>query len=82
MPISERRDPYADILSWEIDFFHDVREGDRFQVIVKKITREDGLTDIRSFKPWNINPYEEFTADSIMKATTMMRREIHCGKAF
>jgi len=28
---------FAEILAWEIDFYQDVREGDRFKVIVEKV---------------------------------------------
>lgn len=28
---------FADILAWEVDFYKDVREGDRFKVVVEKI---------------------------------------------
>lgn len=28
---------FADILAWEIDFYKDVREGDRFKVLVEKV---------------------------------------------
>lgn len=30
---------YADILAWEIDFYQDLREGDRFQLLVEKLYR-------------------------------------------
>jgi murein DD-endopeptidase MepM/ murein hydrolase activator NlpD len=32
---------FADILAWEIDFYKDVREGDRFKVVVEKIYKGD-----------------------------------------
>ncbi len=32
---------FADILAWEIDFYKDVREGDRFKIIVEKIYHGD-----------------------------------------
>lgn len=32
---------FAEILAWEIDFYQDVREGDRFKVVVEKIYKED-----------------------------------------
>jgi murein DD-endopeptidase MepM/ murein hydrolase activator NlpD len=32
---------FADILAWEIDFYQDLRKGDRFNVVVEKIYRED-----------------------------------------
>jgi hypothetical protein len=32
---------FADILAWEIDFYKDVREGDRFKVVVEKLYKED-----------------------------------------
>ena len=32
---------FAEILAWEIDFYQDVREGDRFKVMVEKIYKED-----------------------------------------
>ncbi len=28
---------FADVLAWEIDFYKDVREGDRFKVVVEKV---------------------------------------------
>jgi murein DD-endopeptidase MepM/ murein hydrolase activator NlpD len=31
---------FADILAWEIDFYQDLREGDRFQLVVEKLYRE------------------------------------------
>jgi murein DD-endopeptidase MepM/ murein hydrolase activator NlpD len=31
----------AEILAWEVDFYKDVREGDRFKVLVEKIYKED-----------------------------------------
>lgn len=31
---------FADILAWEIDFYKDVREGDRFKVVVEKLYKE------------------------------------------
>jgi len=31
----------AEILAWEVDFYKDVREGDRFKVVVEKIYKED-----------------------------------------
>jgi len=32
---------FAEILAWEIDFYKDVREGDRFKVLVEKIQKGD-----------------------------------------
>ena len=32
---------FAEILAWEIDFYKDVREGDRFKVVVEKVYKED-----------------------------------------
>jgi murein DD-endopeptidase MepM/ murein hydrolase activator NlpD len=32
---------FAEILAWEIDFYQDLREGDRFKVLVEKIYKED-----------------------------------------
>ena len=32
---------FAEILAWEIDFYKDVREGDRFNVVVEKIYKGD-----------------------------------------
>jgi murein DD-endopeptidase MepM/ murein hydrolase activator NlpD len=32
---------FAEILAWEIDFYKDVRKGDRFQVVVEKIYKGD-----------------------------------------
>jgi murein DD-endopeptidase MepM/ murein hydrolase activator NlpD len=32
---------FAGILAWEIDFYQDVREGDRFKVVVEKIYKGD-----------------------------------------
>src|SRR4030043_1203699 len=32
---------FAEILAWEIDFYKDVREGDRFNVVVEKICKGD-----------------------------------------
>jgi murein DD-endopeptidase MepM/ murein hydrolase activator NlpD len=32
---------FAEILAWEIDFYKDVREGDRFKVVVEKIYTKD-----------------------------------------
>jgi murein DD-endopeptidase MepM/ murein hydrolase activator NlpD len=32
---------FAEILAWEIDFYKDAREGDRFKVVVEKIYKED-----------------------------------------
>jgi murein DD-endopeptidase MepM/ murein hydrolase activator NlpD len=32
---------FAEILAWEIDFYKDVREGDRFKVVVEKICKGD-----------------------------------------
>ena len=32
---------FAEILAWEIDFYKDVREGDRFKVLVEKIHKGD-----------------------------------------
>jgi hypothetical protein len=32
---------FAEILAWEIDFYQDVREGDRFKVMVEKIYKEE-----------------------------------------
>jgi murein DD-endopeptidase MepM/ murein hydrolase activator NlpD len=32
---------FAEILAWEIDFFKDLREGDRFKVVVEKVYKED-----------------------------------------
>ncbi len=32
---------FAEILAWEIDFYKDVREGDRFKVVVEKIYKGD-----------------------------------------
>ena len=32
---------FADILAWEIDFYKDVREGDRFKVVVEKVYKGD-----------------------------------------
>ena len=31
---------FAEILAWEVDFYKDVREGDRFKVVVEKIFKE------------------------------------------
>jgi murein DD-endopeptidase MepM/ murein hydrolase activator NlpD len=32
---------FAEILAWEIDFYKDVREGDRFKVVLEKIYKAD-----------------------------------------
>ncbi len=32
---------FAEILAWEIDFYKDVREGDRFRVVVEKVYKGD-----------------------------------------
>jgi murein DD-endopeptidase MepM/ murein hydrolase activator NlpD len=32
---------FAEILAWEVDFYKDVREGDRFKVIVEKLYKGD-----------------------------------------
>ncbi|MEW6374689.1 MAG: peptidoglycan DD-metalloendopeptidase family protein [Thermodesulfobacteriota bacterium] len=32
---------FAEVLAWEIDFYKDVREGDRFKVLVEKIYKGD-----------------------------------------
>ncbi len=32
---------FAEILAWEIDFYQDLREGDRFQLVVEKIYKEE-----------------------------------------
>jgi murein DD-endopeptidase MepM/ murein hydrolase activator NlpD len=32
---------FADILAWEIDFYKDVQEGDRFKVVVEKLYKGD-----------------------------------------
>ncbi len=32
---------FAELLAWEIDFYKDVREGDRFKVVVEKIYKGD-----------------------------------------
>ncbi len=32
---------FAEILAWEIDFYKDVREGDRFKVVVEKVYKGD-----------------------------------------
>lgn len=32
---------FADILAWEIDFYQDLREGDRFQLVVEKLYRDE-----------------------------------------
>ena len=42
---AEEQDPlaiaFAEILAWEIDFYKDVQEGDRFKVVVEKIYKGD-----------------------------------------
>ncbi len=32
---------FAEILAWEVDFYKDVREGDRFRVVVEKVYKGD-----------------------------------------
>jgi murein DD-endopeptidase MepM/ murein hydrolase activator NlpD len=32
---------FADILAWEVDFYKDVKEGDRFKVVVEKVYKGD-----------------------------------------
>jgi murein DD-endopeptidase MepM/ murein hydrolase activator NlpD len=32
---------FAEVLAWEVDFYKDVREGDRFKVVVEKIYKGD-----------------------------------------
>jgi murein DD-endopeptidase MepM/ murein hydrolase activator NlpD len=32
---------FAEVLAWEIDFYKDVREGDRFKVVVEKVYKGD-----------------------------------------
>jgi murein DD-endopeptidase MepM/ murein hydrolase activator NlpD len=32
---------FAEILAWEIDFYKDVREGDRFKIVVEKVYKGD-----------------------------------------
>ena len=39
---------FAEILAWEIDFYKDVREGDRFKVVVEKIYKGDQFIRIRN----------------------------------
>ena len=45
MDASGEQDPltlaFAEILAWEVDFYKDVREGDRFKVVVEKIYKGD-----------------------------------------
>ena len=36
---------FAEILAWEIDFYMDVREGDRFSIIVEKLYKEKEFID-------------------------------------
>ena len=39
---------FAEILAWEIDFYKDVREGDRFKVAVEKIYKGDQFIQYRT----------------------------------
>jgi len=39
---------FAEILAWEIDFYKDVREGDRFKVVVEKIYKADQFLEYGS----------------------------------
>ncbi len=32
---------FAEVLAWEIDFYKDVRQGDRFKVVVEKVYKKD-----------------------------------------
>jgi murein DD-endopeptidase MepM/ murein hydrolase activator NlpD len=46
---------FADILAWEIDFYQDLREGDRFKLVVEKFYRGDqfvqyGLIDALEYQ--------------------------------
>jgi len=45
MDSAGERDPltisFAEILAWEIDFYKDVKEGDRFKIIVEKLYKGD-----------------------------------------
>ncbi len=34
---------FADIFAWEIDFYRDVQEGDRFKIVVEKLYRGDAF---------------------------------------
>lgn len=34
---------FAEVLAWEIDFYKDIRQGDRFKVVVEKIYKGDQL---------------------------------------
>jgi murein DD-endopeptidase MepM/ murein hydrolase activator NlpD len=36
---------FAEILAWEIDFYKDVREGDRFKVVVEKVYKGDQFVE-------------------------------------
>ena len=54
------RDPLgialAEVLSWEIDFYKDVREGDRFKAVVEKIYKEDQFIQ---YGPIHVVEYEK-----------------------
>lgn len=72
---------FAEILAWEIDFYQDVREGDRFKIVVEKICKGNqfiqygtihgleyrrGEKIIRGFLYQN--DYYDETGDSLRKA--------------
>ncbi len=46
---------FAEILAWEIDFYKDVREGDRFKVVVEKIYKGDQFVQ---YGPIHVVEYE------------------------
>ena len=46
---------FAEILAWEIDFYKDVREGDRFKVVVEKVYKGDQFIQ---YGPIHVVEYE------------------------
>jgi len=72
---------FAEILAWEIDFYKDVKEGDRFKIVVEKICKETqfiqygtihGLEYLRGEKIIRgflyKNDYYDETGDSLRRA--------------
>jgi len=69
-------------LAWEIDFYQDLKKGDRFKIIVEKIYKENQFIQYGAIRAVEYRSGKKIIRGSVIKATIMMRRETALRKAF
>jgi hypothetical protein len=79
--VAGEKDPlalsFAEILAWEIDFYQDLQEGDRFKVLVEKIYKGISSFDTARSAGWNMRKVKRSSGGSGMGMTTITKEGLH-----